>query len=644
MASPQRPLPMPARAASRRRFGRPFVTIIMALVLGLGASLEPVHTPPVAAACGSFQALVNAAPAGGTITVPPCTYHEAVTVQKSLTINATGVIIDGDNVRDKGFAVLANDVTVNGLTVTHIKAESHVGAVWTTGISRFIFNGGVARDSSTVCISLNGGSGHRVLNSEFMGCGKEGYFMNGVSDTLFSGNRVHDNNTAHAFEQGDEAGGGKAMASQRVTFNDNEVDHNGGPGIWFDNGVVDVSATNNRVHDNERAGIFFEISNGATISGNAVWNNGFGFVAWGYGAGITVSSSDRADIHDNTVAWNARGISVISQSRDLQPHNGNVVHDNVVVGRDGGFVTGFYDDHGGSLFDSSNGNSGYGNRYWVEASEPSTNRFEWGGAKSSLADYNATPGEEGATYLTAVERDTSLAAAGIPGIDGSPLPGPPTSTVPTAPAPNLAFGSGQVAASAAIPGRISWAATSGATAYQVEVQRDGGAWTSITLASPGSRSVSSTYTHGSRYRARVRVRNAAGSWSAWTYSTAASVARYQETSALVGYERTWTRTTSAGASGSYVRFASTAGATTTFSFTGRAVTWIAPRGPSRGSARISVDGVYRTTVNLYRTSTLARSIAFVASWSSPGAHTITITVVGTKGHPRIDVDAFAVIG
>jgi hypothetical protein len=37
--------------------------------------------------------------------------------------------------------------------------------------------------------------------------------MNGVSDTLFSGNRIHGNNTGLGFDASVEAGGGKTMAS-----------------------------------------------------------------------------------------------------------------------------------------------------------------------------------------------------------------------------------------------------------------------------------------------------------------------------------------------------------------------------------------------------------------------------------------------
>ena len=42
-----------------------------------------------------------------------------------------------------------------------------------------------------------------------------------------------------------------------------------------------MTATNNRVHDNDGEGIFFEVSQRAEISGNAVWGNGFHSAGWG---------------------------------------------------------------------------------------------------------------------------------------------------------------------------------------------------------------------------------------------------------------------------------------------------------------------------------------------------------------------------
>src|SRR4029079_158387 len=128
----------------------------------------------------------------------------------------------------------------------------------------------------------------------------------------------------------------------------------------------------------------------------------------------TVSSSDGATVTGNTVAWNARGISVISQARDFSPHDHNTVTDNVIVSAGGAPLAGFYDDHGGTPYAAANANSGSGNRYWAGVSEPSSERFMWSSWLSTLGAYNATPGDEGGTYLTLANRDALLGAAGIP--------------------------------------------------------------------------------------------------------------------------------------------------------------------------------------------------------------------------------------
>ena len=627
-----------SRASAIARRGVPMAAALLIAVSALASSPGagwPAGGARVLAACGSFQALVNAAPSGGTITVPPCTYLEAVTINKPLTLNASGAVVDGQNVRTHGISVTANDVTINGLTVTRVKNDFHVGAVWTTGVSRFTFRNGVARDSTTVCLSLNGGSGHRILDSELTGCGQEGFFTNGVSATLFSGNRIHHNHLGLAYAGLGEAGGGKASASSGVTFDANEVAFNRGPGIWFDNGVANATATNNRVHDNDGEGIFFEISQGAEISGNAVWSNGFYSSGWGYGAGITISSSDRALVHDNTVAWNARGISVISQDRGPLPHDGNVVHDNVVISSSGTRIAGWYDDHGGSLYAAANGNHGYGDRFWGGPAEPTDYRFEWNGGRTTISAYNATPGEEGGSNLSLAERDAALAAAGIPQAGGAPAP------IPTPGIPVLQFRTGQLGGST-VPGAITWSGVGGASAYQLQVQRDGGSWGTVPLSSATARSKSVTYTLGHRYAARVRAK-VIGVWSAWRTSPVSLALRYQETAGIFSWVGRWKRVASTGASGSYVRYATSSSARARISFTGRAVSWVAPRSASRGSARVYLDGVYRTTVSLYRSSSLTRQLVFRTAWATTGPHVLEIRVVGTSGHPRVDIDAVTVL-
>lgn len=639
--------------------------LLVALALAATAVGAPTQVSDTSAACGSFQSMVDSASSGSTITIPPCTYTEIVEVRKPLTINAAGVTIDGGNTRAYGLKILANDVTVNGLTVTRVNGGAHVGAVWTTGISRFTFRDGVARDSATVCVSLNGGSGHRILDSRMTGCGKEGYFANGTTDILFKGNRIDHNNTNLAFDPQSEAGGGKVMASTGVTFDSNEVDHNGGPGIWFDNGVTNVTVMNNSSHDNHESGIMFEISSNATISNNAVWNNGFGHAAWGFGAGILISSSDGARIIGNTVAWNARGISVISQGRNLSPHNGNEIRDNVIVSQTGSFVVGFYDDHGGSLFTNSNSNSGSGNRYWIGAAEPSNDRFQWSGPRSTLSAYNGTPGEEGGSYLSTSARDAALSAAGI-GSSGTPPPAPkppappppaapepptppkdPTPPTPSAPkpvaeTPTFTLRTGRHGLNKTVPARIRWAATSGASRYQLQLKRVGGNYVTVPLAKATARSKAIVLLAGKDYRARIRVK-VGGTWSAWSTSATIDVGRAQENSSAIEYDGAWVRRAHPAASGGHVRKTGGDGASATFEFTGRSVAWVAPKGRSRGSAEVWVDGSYRTTISLRRSASLSRAVVFATSWGDAGAHSIEIRVLGTSGHPRVDVDAFIVL-
>ncbi len=205
-----------------------------------------------------------------------------------------------------------------------------------------------------------------------------------------------------------------------MTFTDNEVDHNDGVGIWCDAYCGSITISDNRVHDNTHQGILFEISTGASITGNAVWENGWGFTAWGWGGGIVVSSSGSADVTGNTVAWNADGIAVISQSRPGSPAaTNNRVRDNVVAlapqpgdGSDKMAVA-WLQDWSGVLF-SSPSNVGSGNDYWASIAEPQWARFGWNGAISTLTSFNATPGEEGGAYLTSSALATALANAGMP--------------------------------------------------------------------------------------------------------------------------------------------------------------------------------------------------------------------------------------
>jgi hypothetical protein len=53
--------------------------------------------------------------------------------------------------------------------------------------------------------------------------------------------------------------------------------------------------------------------------------------------------------------------------------------------------------------------------------------------------------------------------------------------------------------------------------------------------------------------------------------------------------------------------------------------------------------VYVQTVDLYRSRVAYKSLAFSQSFAN-GTHTIKLVPVGTSGRPRVDLDAFAVLG
>jgi hypothetical protein len=108
----------------------------------------------------------------------------------------------------------------------------------------------------------------------------------------------------------------------------------------------------------------------------------------------------------------------------------------------------------------------------------------------------------------------------------------------------------------------------------------------------------------------------------------------------VTFRGTWHVATSTAASGGSLAYSTASGARARFAFTGAAVAWVAYRGPNRGSAAVYVDGTYRTTINLHTPTYHARRIVYALHWSGNGSHTLRIVNLGTKGHPRIDVDAF----
>ena len=171
---------------------------------------------------------------------------------------------------------------------------------------------------------------------------------------------------------------------------------------------------------------------------------------------------------------------------------------------------------------------------------------------------------------------------------------------------------------------------------------DGGAYAKLNLIAPTSPAATFQLERNHRYQFSARAKDATGVWGGWTNGPAFQLGEYQENASATNpaYTGTWTRSAYTSASDGYVTSSSTAGASAKFTFTGNSVGWAATKSTSRGQAKVYVDGVLQTTVDLYTTTPTTKVVVYNRSWATSGTHTIEIRVVGTAGHPKVDVDAF----
>jgi hypothetical protein len=215
---------------------------------------------------------------------------------------------------------------------------------------------------------------------------------------------------------------------------------------------------------------------------------------------------------------------------------------------------------------------------------------------------------------------------------------------PIASAPSVRIAASGSMSAGKAPLQVAWSgsdAGSGIARYEIARSIDGASWTlvSTTATSP---SLSTHLSTGHEYRFRVRAIDKAGNVSAWATGSKFRLSGYSEASSRISYSGTWSVASSASYWGGKARYSKSAGARATFTFTGRSLAWIAAKGPTRGSARVYVNGTLVSTVNLNSSGTSTARIVFTKSWSSSATRTVQIRVTGTSGHPRVDVDGFLV--
>jgi subtilisin len=192
--------------------------------------------------------------------------------------------------------------------------------------------------------------------------------------------------------------------------------------------------------------------------------------------------------------------------------------------------------------------------------------------------------------------------------------------------------------------RTRWTTTdegSGIDTIDLRQRRSEGPWSLVASGGPTFVERSARLPFKVAVGHRINVTDAAGNPSETAYGPDITLTQFYEGTGFATYGGTWKQAKLASALGGATKYATAAGASVVMRFTGRSVGWISTVAPSRGSAKVYIDGVYQRTVVLTGT-TATRRMVFAAT-VEPGAHTLKVVVVGTSGRPRVDVDGFVVL-
>jgi hypothetical protein len=218
-------------------------------------------------------------------------------------------------------------------------------------------------------------------------------------------------------------------------------------------------------------------------------------------------------------------------------------------------------------------------------------------------------------------------------------------SAPTTSAPSVSLRSGTTLNGGAVRVNVAWTGAdvgpSGIASYDVGRSYDGGAFQTIATGVTGT-SLGWSMAPGHTYRFQVRAHDKVGNVGSWHAGSTITAALTQQSSSAVHYSGSSTTTYYSGYSGGSERYLAAAGASASYTTTARSLSFVTTLAPTRGSAKIYIDGVYQTTVDLNSSTTTFQFVAFSKSWSSAGTHTIKVVSVGSPV-ARVDVDAFGVI-
>ena len=181
-------------------------------------------------------------------------------------------------------------------------------------------------------------------------------------------------------------------------------------------------------------------------------------------------------------------------------------------------------------------------------------------------------------------------------------------------------------------------ALTGVQSYLIKRSLNGATWTTL-ISSTTARSYKRTMSFGTPTRFALYARDGAGNLGNGAIGPAVTASLLQDGTAIAKYGGKWSTVTLSSASGGRLHRSTSHGATVEFKTSARAIAVIGRRGPLNGRAKVYVDGVYKSTIDLRKSTWQSKVIVFNTSWTSTATHSVKLVVIGGSG--RVDVDAFA---
>ncbi len=241
-------------------------------------------------------------------------------------------------------------------------------------------------------------------------------------------------------------------------------------------------------------------------------------------------------------------------------------------------------------------------------------------------------------------------------VDGQGHPGPWQAVsvhidgiAPTVTPPRLTFRDGGIVGGAPSSTQVAWLgadAASGVATFELQESVLGGPYVTVAnVRGDAVTAVGRAVRIGPDYRYRIRATDVAGNRGRWVEGPSYRVFLVDSRNSAITYNGSWAVAPNHEAVGGSTTFARTAGATASLSVLGSAVALVAPTGADHGQAIVTLDHGRMAGPKIVDLGSPAASarVAYRTEWSETGQHVIEVRVLGTPGHPRIDIDAFLVI-